>query len=166
MPVAFEGIWLPIADNHHPHNPINDQLADGIQATINPHETIPGKAGGNRKPSIQFPIANNYHSHNPINDQPADNIQPIIETSSGKPFGNRQPSIHPGYWSPIGSQAKSALVDGYTQLVTDRVRAGWSCHLVAFDRIFLRVLGALKVHIFSAIRPYPVWSRPIMTPNP
>jgi hypothetical protein len=93
MSVAFEGIWFPIADNHHPHNPINDQLAGGIQATINPHETIPGKAGGNRKPSIQFPIADNNHSHNPINDQPADNIQPAINPSGSQSATGSHQSI-------------------------------------------------------------------------
>src|SRR3984957_18309091 len=87
MSEAFEGIWFPIADNHHLHNPINAQLADGDQPTINPQET---------------------------------------------PSDNRQTSIRPGYWSPFGSQAKADLVDGYTQLVTDRVRAGWSCSLVTF----------------------------------
>jgi hypothetical protein len=51
---------FPVANDHHPHNPINDQLADDIQATIDPHETIPGNAGGNREPSIRFPIANNH----------------------------------------------------------------------------------------------------------
>jgi hypothetical protein len=54
------------------------------------------------------------------------------ETSSGKSVGNRQASIRSRYLSPIGSQAKAILVDGYTQLVTDRVRAGWSWHLVTF----------------------------------
>jgi hypothetical protein len=78
---------------------------------------------------IWFPIANSLQQHHPISDH----IQPAInehDRSSGKPADNRAPSIRPTYWSPIGSQAKTALVDGYTQLVTDRVRAGWSCHLV------------------------------------
>jgi hypothetical protein len=35
-----------------------------------------------------------------------------------------------GYCSPLGFRTETALVDGYTRLVTDRVRAGWSCHLV------------------------------------
>jgi hypothetical protein len=131
MSEALEGIWFPIANNHHPHNPINDQPADNIQATINPHEAIPSKSGPNRKPPIRFPIANNRYLHNPINDQLADRNQPIInlhETSST----NRRTSIQSDYWSPIGSHAKADLVDGYTQLVTDRVRAGWSCNLVTF----------------------------------
>jgi hypothetical protein len=54
--------------------------------------------------------------HNPIGYQPTNNIQPIInahETSS-ESVGSRQPSIHPGYWSPIGSQAKaSTSLTGY-----------------------------------------------------
>ena len=133
MSEVFEGIWFPIANNDHLHNPINDQPADIIQATINPYESLPGKSDRNRKPPIRFPIANNHQPHNTINDQTTHGIQTIINphgTSSGKSVVNRQPSIHPGYRSPIGSQAKAALVDGYTRLVTDRVRAGWSCHLV------------------------------------
>jgi hypothetical protein len=81
----------------------------------------------------RFPIANNLQRHDPIDDQTADDIQPAVNrhgTSSGKPPSNRESSIQPAYWSPIGSQTRTALVDGYTQMVTDRVRAGWSCHLV------------------------------------
>jgi hypothetical protein len=128
MSVAFEGIWFPIANNHHLHNPISDQPTDNIQATINP-QTISGKSGRNRKPLIRFPIANDHRSHNPITAQLADGNQPIInpqETSSN----NQRTSIQSDYWFPIGSLAKANLVDGYTQLVTDRVRSGWSCHLV------------------------------------
>jgi hypothetical protein len=129
MSEALEGIWFPIANNHHPHNPINDQPADDIQATINPHETIPGKSCRNRKPSIPFPIANDHQPHNSIKDQTAHDIQPIINLQE-TPSDNQRTSIQSDYWFPFGSQAKADLVDGYTQLVTDRVRAGWSCHLV------------------------------------
>ena len=131
MSEALEGIWFPIANDHHLHNPINDQAAENIQATINPHESLPGKSGRNRKPPIRFPVSNSRYLHNPITAQLADGNQPIInlhETSST----NRRTSIQSDYWSPFGSQAKAALVDGYTQLVTDRVRAGWSCNLVTF----------------------------------
>ena len=130
MSVVSEGIWFPIANNHHLHNLINDQPADNIQAKINP-QTIPGKSGASRKPPRRFPVASDRQSHNPINAQLADGNQPIInpwETSST----NRRTSILPGYLSPIGSHAKADLVDGYTQLVTDRVRSGWSCNLVTF----------------------------------
>ncbi len=131
MSETLQGIWFPIANNHHLHNPIDDQPADIIQATVNPHEPLPTQSDPNRKPPIRFPIANDHQPHNPINDQPADGNQPLInlhETSST----NRRTSIQSDYWSPIGSQAKAGLVDGYTQLVTDRVRAGWSCNLVTF----------------------------------
>jgi hypothetical protein len=131
MSELFEGIWFPIANNHHLHNPINDQPADGIQATINPHETIPGKPGVDRKPPIRFPIANDHQPHNSITAPLTDGIQPTINPQE-TPSDNRQTSIRSGYWSPFGSQTKADLVDGYTQLVTDRVRAGWSCHLVTF----------------------------------
>lgn len=121
MSMASEGIWFPIANNHHLHNPINDQAADINQPAINPHETIPGKPGANRKPLIRFPI-------------PMTNI-PMIRSAISRwmistPPSNRQPSIHPGYRFLIGSQAKTALLDGYTQLVTDRVQTDWSCYLV------------------------------------
>jgi hypothetical protein len=119
MSAASEGIWFPIANNDHLHNPINDQPAEIIQPAINPHETIPDKSGANRKPPIRFPVSNNRYLHNPINDQTA---HPT----------NRRTSIQSDYWSSFGSQAKAALVDGYTRLVTDRVRAGWSCNLVTF----------------------------------
>jgi len=129
MSAASEGIWFPIATDHHLHNPIIDQPTDDIQATINTHESLPGKSGRNRKPPIRFPIANDHQPHNPINDQTAHGIQPTIKPQE-TPSDNRRTSIQSDYSSPIGSQAKATLVDGYTQLVTDRVRAGWSCHLV------------------------------------
>ena len=131
MSAASEGIWFPIANNHHLHNPINDQPADGIQSISNPHETIPDKPGANRKPPIRFPVSNSRYLHNPITDQTPHDVQPNInpqETSST----NQRTSIQSDYWSPIGSHAKANLVDGYTQLVTDRVRSGWSCSLVTF----------------------------------
>jgi hypothetical protein len=116
MSEALEGIWFPIANDHHPHNPISDQPADDIQAKISP-QTIPDKSGVNRKPPIRLAVA--------------DGNKPTINPQE-TPSDNRQTSIRPGYWSPIGSQTKADLVDGYTQLVTDRVRAGWSCSLVTF----------------------------------
>jgi hypothetical protein len=56
MSEALEGIWFPIANKHHLYDPINDQPADGIQPISNPHETMPGKSGRNRKPRIRFPV--------------------------------------------------------------------------------------------------------------
>jgi hypothetical protein len=131
MSEALEGIWFPIANNHHLHNPINDQPAYIIQPAINPHETIPDKSGPNRKPPIRFPIANDHRSHNPITARLADGDQPIINLSETSSANQRNP-IQSDYWSPIGSHAKADLVDGYTQLITDRVRSGWSCNLVTF----------------------------------
>jgi hypothetical protein len=138
MSEALEGIWFPIANNHHLRNPIIDQPADNIQATINSHDSLPGKPSINRKPPIRFPIANDHRSHDPITAQLTDGNQPIInpqETSST----NRRTSIQSDYWSPIGSRAKTALLDGYTQLVNNRVRAGWSCHLVTI--LFSQLAG-------------------------
>jgi hypothetical protein len=125
MSVASEGIWFPIANNN-PYHSINDQPANSIRSIIDKHGTLSGKSVGKL-----FPVADIHHPS--INDQQADDIQAIInqqEKSSGKSKGNRNPSIHPTYWSPFGSKAKADLVDGYTRLVTDRVLAGWSCHLV------------------------------------
>ena len=130
MSAASEGIWFPIANDHHLHNPINDRPADNIQATIS-LQTLPGKSGRNRKPPVRFPVANDHHLYNPINYQTTHGIQPTINPQE-TPSDNRQTSMHSGYWSPFGSQAKADLVDGYTQLVTDRVRADWSCQLVTF----------------------------------
>jgi hypothetical protein len=144
MSEVFEGIWFPIANDHHLHNPINDEPADNIQATINPHELLPGKSGRNRKPPIRFPVSNNRYLHNPINDQTAHDVQPIINPQK-TPSDNQQTSIQSDYWSPIGSHAKADLVDGYTQLVTDRVRAGWSCNLVTF--LFSQLPGPRAVVI-------------------
>jgi hypothetical protein len=129
MSAASEGIWFPIANNHRLHNLINDQPADNIQATVNPHEAIPSKSGPNRKPPIRFPIANDHQSHNPITAQLADGDQSNINPRE-TPSNNQRTLIQSDYWSPFGSQAKANLVDGYTQLVTDRVRSGWSCHLL------------------------------------
>jgi hypothetical protein len=78
---------------------------------------------------IWFPITNNHHIHSPTIDQSADNIQPALNTheiSSVKSTDRQQLTVHSTCRSPIESQAKATLVDGYTQLVTDRVKAGWS----------------------------------------
>jgi hypothetical protein len=48
MSGVSEGIWFPIADDNHPYNTINDQLADSIQ----PHEA-------------RFPIADIHYPLNP-----------------------------------------------------------------------------------------------------
>ena len=138
MSEAIEGIWFPIAYNHHLYDPIDHQPADIIQATIN-QQRIPDKSGANWKPPTRFPIANDHQSNNQINDQTTHGIQSTInpqETSSA----NRRNSIQSDYWSPIGSHAKADLVDGYTQLVTDRARAGWSCNLVTF--VFSQLPGS------------------------
>lgn len=40
---------------------------------------------------------------------------------------------------------QSSLVDGYTQLVTDRVRAGWSCHLITV--MFSQMFGPRTIRV-------------------
>jgi hypothetical protein len=91
MSEALEGIWFPIANNHHLHNPIDDQqLPDKIQAAINP-PTVPGKPRPNRKPPIRFPVANGHHPHDPINDQLAGGNQPTINLDEPSSTNRRTP---------------------------------------------------------------------------
>jgi hypothetical protein len=129
MSEALEGIWFPIADNHHPNHPIIDRPTDIVSQDQSTHNTRQVRS----KPEATDTVfhAKNHHPHNLITAQLTDGIQPTInpqETSSA----NRRASIQSDYWSPIGSHAKADLVDGYIQLVTDRVRSGWSCNLVTF----------------------------------
>jgi hypothetical protein len=61
----------------------------------------------------------------------ADNGQLIMDQRVG--LSNQSVSSSHGYFEqrfPSGSESKRILVDGYTQLVTDRVQAGWTCDLV------------------------------------
>jgi hypothetical protein len=83
MSVASEGIWFPIANNHHPRNPTIDQSAHSIKST-----------------GTLFSPAD---IHQPsINDQSADNIQLINpHETSGK-----SAAVNLSRRSPIGSQAK------------------------------------------------------------
>jgi hypothetical protein len=128
MSEALEGIWFPIANNHHLQNPINDQLAETIKATINP-PTVPGNPRPNRKSPIGLPIADDYQPHDPTNDRPAEGNRSIINLDKTSSTNQLAP-IKSYYRSPIHSRAKADLVDGLTQLVTDRVHLGWSCHLI------------------------------------
>jgi hypothetical protein len=79
-------------------------------------------------------------------------IQPVIsrrtivqsaisahEISSGKSTDRQQLTIHPTCWSPTESPAKATLVDGYTKLVTDRVKAKHS-------HVFLASWPAISRH--------------------
>jgi hypothetical protein len=133
MSAASEGIWFPIADNHHLHNPIIDQPADIIQATINP-QTIPGKSGANRKPPIRFP--NDHRPHNPINDQTAHGIQPTINPWESSSL-NRRTSIQ----SDLGPRLDLRPRQTWWRDTQNghRVRSGWSCNLVIF--LFSQLLG-------------------------
>jgi hypothetical protein len=82
MSEALEGIWFSIANNHHLHNPIDDQPGN-IQATINRH----GKSGANQKPPIRLTIANDHQLHNPINETPA--ILPFADYELKPPLGSK-----------------------------------------------------------------------------
>ena len=81
---------------------------------------------------ICFTIANNQSTDNPdhpTGTQSAGIEHPITKvnvTRSRHDDSRRQQTRY----LPSGREINDALVDGYTQLVTDRVRAGWSCHLV------------------------------------
>jgi hypothetical protein len=55
-------------------------------------------------------------------------MDPQVGLSNGS--GSRSHG-YSGQRFPTGSESKHLLVDGYTQLVTDRVQAGWTCDLVS-----------------------------------
>ena len=85
---------------------------------------------------IWFPIATNHYSpkfNQSTDDQRPITIRPINSSDNSQPttpLPVHDPSAHPEYWSPLGTRTKAIMLDGYTELVTDRGRAGWSCHLV------------------------------------
>src|ERR1700733_12552756 len=97
---------------------------------------------------IWFTIANNQANHQPDNHH-SSNDDPLTES--------HRPTDHPHAVSSEASchlpgpaafsmgchaypaDSKTTLVDGYTQLVTDRVHAGWSCHLITI--LFSRLHG-------------------------
>jgi hypothetical protein len=58
----------------------------------------------------------------------ADTAQLIMDPTVG--LSNKRSHGYSEHRSPTGSESKGVLVDGYTQLVTDRVQAGWTCDLV------------------------------------
>jgi hypothetical protein len=65
------------------------------------------------------------------NHPPADTDQLIMDPRVG--LSDESVSSSHGYSGerfPTGSESKRLLVEGYTQLVTDRVQAGWTCDLV------------------------------------
>jgi hypothetical protein len=106
---------------------------------------------------IWFPITKNHQADHSgsldddANDPRAGSNQPIIhpQGSSGEPVSLNQTATHFKYWSPVGTQTKTALVDGYTQLATDRLRHGWSCHLVTI--VFSKFPGSRSA-VISRIR--------------
>jgi hypothetical protein len=66
-------------------------------------------------------------SVNPLAGTDQVTMDPHVGPSDGS-----APRSH-GYFEqcfPTGSESKHVLLDGYTQLVTDRIGQGWSCHLV------------------------------------
>jgi hypothetical protein len=82
-------------------------------------------------------ITNNHqpsnHPAHSIDDPPADKSQPFndrYKATSGGSNSVHESGSHSRYRSPREPQLKTTLVDGYTQLITDRIRDGWSCHLV------------------------------------
>jgi hypothetical protein len=101
---------------------------------------------------IWFTIANNQDNqqsshqpdhHLPSTDHlPADDRQPISHRHEVSP---KKPDAIPGLTTfstgahVYPTDSKTTLVDGYTQLVTDRVHAGWSCHLITI--LFSRLPG-------------------------
>jgi hypothetical protein len=78
---------------------------------------------------IWFPITRYHHPHDPNTNHQADDDS-SNKASSEDPSGSQPTPISPNYRSPIGSSTKASLINGYTRPITDRVEAGWSCHLV------------------------------------
>jgi hypothetical protein len=78
------------------------------------------------RPSADDPLADDDHV-------PTDHPYAVSSEASGHLPG---PTFSTGPHS-YPADAKTTLVDGYTQLVTDRVRDGWSCHLITitFSRL-------------------------------
>jgi hypothetical protein len=68
----------------------------------------------------------------------ADTAQLIMDPPVG--LSNERSHGYSGQRFPTGSESKRVLVDGYTQLVTDRVQAGWTCDLVTI--LFSPLTGA------------------------
>jgi hypothetical protein len=66
-------------------------------------------------------------SDNPKADTDRLIMDPQVGLSNGS--GSRSHG-YSGQRFPTGSESKRVLVDGYTQLVTHRVQAGWTCDLV------------------------------------
>jgi hypothetical protein len=69
---------------------------------------------------------------------PAGIDQLIMDPQAG--LSNERSHGYSEHRSPIGFESKHVLVDGYTQLVTDRVQAGWTCDLVTI--LFSPLTGA------------------------
>jgi hypothetical protein len=97
---------------------------------------------------IWFTIANNQDNHQPdhhlpsTDDPPTDDHRSIdhphavLSVTSGHLPG---PTAFPTGPHAYPTDSKTTLVDGYTQLVTDRVHAGWTCHLITI--LFSRLPG-------------------------
>jgi hypothetical protein len=71
-------------------------------------------------------------NHPDTNDDPsAGTDQPTTNPHAGL---SEQPDLscqgNPGHFIPTRTESQRLLVDGYTQLITDRVQAGWTCDLV------------------------------------
>lgn len=90
---------------------------------------------------IWFTIANYQQTDHPApNQQSPTRKEHFLDKSQAggcKPpeFYCRSNPNHP----QIGSAFRKTLVDGYSGLIIDRVRAGWTCHLVTF--VFTQMAG-------------------------
>lgn len=113
------------------------------------------RAGSSR---IWFSTSNNQPNSYPTNQQ-ADHSRHTDHptdkrlTDQHNPDGIPQaPPSHASHTSPAYPHQhgfRSRLVDGYSQLVTDRVQAGWSCDLVTI--IFSRMFGP-RASVLSQMR--------------
>jgi hypothetical protein len=80
---------------------------------------------------------NNHYQPDKSNHLDPSNRRPSVidQLTTSPPAAISKQSDFLRHWNsrhrtPTGSEFKAELVNGYIQLVTDRVREGWSCDLV------------------------------------
>lgn len=89
---------------------------------------------------IWFTVPNNNqvdHCSHSIDHSQTDDTQPTNKLSEA--HKELKPIHQPSGYRRYRSQSQMDLVDGYSRLVTDRIHAGWSCHLVTI--LFSRFPG-------------------------
>jgi hypothetical protein len=95
---------------------------------------------------ICFTIPNSQQTNHP---NPTDKTDQLNKLKSGptepSKFDHRSTTDH----AQFRSDSRKVLVEGYTRLLTDRVSAGWSCHLVT---IMFSQLPGPRTAVISRMR--------------